>query len=149
MRPSQLRTVADRRFEDAYYLLKSGRNARANGAMYLGGFVIECLLKALLMEKYPWLQNRGRSEGTTKTAEREIWYLCYRGHDLERISSKLPEVTRLLHRSNLLPSFRNIGAWTIFARYSPYMTEIREASEFLLKVKGLKECLRKKYRHLS
>ncbi len=37
LRPTQLRTVAQRRFEDAECLRKTGVNARANGAMYLGG----------------------------------------------------------------------------------------------------------------
>jgi len=36
-----LRTVADRRFDDADALRQTGRNARANGAMYLGRFVEE------------------------------------------------------------------------------------------------------------
>lgn len=53
--PSQLRTVAERRFADARCLLKSGENERANGAMYLAGFVIECHLKACLLEVHPWL----------------------------------------------------------------------------------------------
>jgi hypothetical protein len=39
--PAALRTVAERRFDDAMSLKRTGQNARANGAMYLAGFVIE------------------------------------------------------------------------------------------------------------
>ena len=52
LRPTQLRTVAERRFDDAVALRQTGKNARANGAIYLGGFAIECLLKARLLEDF-------------------------------------------------------------------------------------------------
>lgn len=63
LRPSQLRTVVDRRFDDAETLRRTGENARANGAIYLGGFVIECLLKAKLLEEFPWLGGTRRPDG--------------------------------------------------------------------------------------
>jgi len=53
LRPPQLRSVADRRFDDAQALRATQLNARANGAIYLGGFVIECPFKAMLLEKFP------------------------------------------------------------------------------------------------
>ncbi|GMU21650.1 MAG: hypothetical protein AMXMBFR13_17410 [Phycisphaerae bacterium] len=52
LKPSQLRMVAERRWGDADCLRHSGLNSRANGAMYLAGFAIECLLKAALLEKH-------------------------------------------------------------------------------------------------
>ena len=54
--PKQLRSVAELRFQDAYCLFENQNNARATGAMYMGGFVIECLLKAVLLERHPNLQ---------------------------------------------------------------------------------------------
>ena len=63
LRPTQLRTVANRRFGDAEALRETGQNARANGVMYLGGFVIECLLKAQLLERFRWLQSAGSPQG--------------------------------------------------------------------------------------
>lgn len=73
LRPSQLRVVADRRFDDANTLRGTKQNARANGAMYLGGFVVEILLKARLLEKFAWLQSTGSSEGLNNRDKR----LCY------------------------------------------------------------------------
>src|SRR5579859_7627262 len=55
--PGQLRAVSGFRFGDANCLLASNDSARATGAMYMGGFVIECLLKALLLERHPNLQS--------------------------------------------------------------------------------------------
>jgi hypothetical protein len=45
--PGQWRAVAERRFGDARYLVESGNAERATGGIYMAGFVIECLLKAL------------------------------------------------------------------------------------------------------
>ena len=91
MRPTQLRTVADRRFDDANALRRTGQNARANGAMYLGGFVIECLLKAQLLERSGWLQTARSPEGRNKE-DRHLWSLCFRSHDLDEILARLPEI---------------------------------------------------------
>src|SRR4051794_15730346 len=91
LKPSQLRTVAERRYADAECLLRARNNERLNGAMYLGGFVLECLLKARLLETYPWLQSRPPDN---RSYERTLWSLCYRSHDLDEIPARLPGVTR-------------------------------------------------------
>jgi hypothetical protein len=148
LRPSQMRTVAERRFGDAEYLFDSAENERANGAMYLAGFVIECLLKASLFEWHKWLQSSRSSEGLS-AADRQIWSLCFRSHDLDEILSHLPELTERLAKlprespGTLLKSLKHVcGSWTIFARYSPHSATIREASQFLDRVKGLREWLK-------
>src|SRR6266446_9322918 len=97
LRPPQLRSVADRRFDDVQALRATQHNARANGAIYLGGFVIECLLKAMLIEKFRWLQN-STFPATRTEGERRVWWLCHRSHDLEAILSYLPEVRQKLSR---------------------------------------------------
>lgn len=148
LRPSQLRSVADRRFDDAEALRQTGRNTRANGAIYLGGFVIECLLKASLLERFKWLQSAGSPEGRS-AEDRRLWSLCYRSHELDEILSRLPEVTHRLSRleqrngNRLLQSLKSICAqWTIFARYSPFYADIDDAREFLDRIKELKPWLK-------
>jgi hypothetical protein len=143
LRPSQLRTVADRRFGDADALRRTGRNARANGAMYLGGFVIECLLKAKLLEKRGWLQAARSSEGLSKN-DVHLWSLCYRSHDLDAILAKLPEIDERLSRveqrgsNRLIQSLKSICAgWTVYARYSPRSADIDDAESFLEQIKEL------------
>jgi hypothetical protein len=147
LRPTQLRTVAERRFDDAEALRKTGQNARANGAMYLGGFVIECLLKAKLLERYRWLQSTASPDDRSK-ADQRLWSLCYRLHELDEILDKLPEITEKLSRTEggrsnrLVQSLKSIcGQWTVFARYSPYTADMDDARTFLDQVKELKPWL--------
>jgi hypothetical protein len=147
MRPTQLRTVAERRFDDADALRQTGRNARANGAIYLGGFVIECLLKAKLLERFAWLQSAASPDGRSKK-EQHLWSLCYRSHDLDEILARLPEIeVRLSSReqrgsTRLAQSLKKICAqWTIYARYSPYNADIDDARTFLDQIEELKPWL--------
>jgi hypothetical protein len=148
--PTQLRTVAERRFADAESLRRTGQNARANGAMYLAGFVVECLLKAKLLEKYSWLQS-ARNTGALPKADRKLYDLCYRMHDLAAISERLPEVKQHLmnldrnrgQTGRLYPMLQSVvGRWTIFARYSPQMATMREAADFIRQIKEIKEWLK-------
>ena len=148
--PSQLRTVAERRFDDAEILRRTGKNARANGAMYMAGFVIECLLKARLLEKYSWLQN-ARNIGALPKTDLMLYNLCYRMHDLTAILDRLPEVKQRLMNLNsfccqkgrlysMLESV--VSRWTIFARYSPRMATMQEAGDFVRQIKEIKEWLK-------
>ena len=147
IRPAQLRTVAERRFADAEALSKTRRNERANGVMYLAGFVIECLLKAKLLE-FRWLETAGSSHGRPDD-QQQLWSLCYRSHDLGEILARLPEVMDHLAvveesgQSRLLNNLRYICAqWTVRARYSPFSAMMSEAIEFLWLVEELKEWLK-------
>lgn len=147
LRPSQLRTVAARRLADAKYLRDSRRNERANGAMYLAGFVMECLMKAELLEQNPWLQN-GSIPKNKSDADQKLWSLCYRSHDLVEILARLPQVLQRLKSleqrqgSRLIANLQTLcGQWTIFARYSPRSATMSEAMEFIARVEELKQWL--------
>ena len=89
LKPSAMATVAERRFDDAQALCNTGENARANGAAYLAGFVIEILLKARLVAKYPPIANKRPHDVTD--AERGMWNLIWRRHDLEGMLEALKE----------------------------------------------------------
>ena len=145
--PSTLMTVADRRLGDAETLRKTGDNARANGVFYLGGIVLEILLKAKLLEKYPSLEH-ARSPEMADPAERHVWSLLYRSHDLESILKNLPELQRRLQSadavnggSRLEQLRRRCQEWTIFARYSSKTETMKRASTFLDEIKELKQWL--------
>jgi hypothetical protein len=152
LRPEQLRTVAARRFDDADALRRTGSNARANGAIYLGGFVVECLLKAKLLDEFPWLQNAGPERKPAGNAHRQrskednrLHSLCYRPHDLDEILAKLPGIKAKLSEleqqesNRLTQSLMSICAeWTIYARYCPHSAHIDDAREFLDKIEELR-----------
>lgn len=144
LRPSQLRTVAERRYADASCLCETGQNARANGAMYLAGFVVECLLKAELLVEYEWLQNARTPQGLS-TDEARIWNLCYRQHALDEILARLPSVGHRVETRGGARAHRSLreicAVWTILVRYSPHQATIADASDFLARVKEIKQCL--------
>ena len=146
--PRQLQAVAERRFRDAMCLLDSEDNERMNGAIYLAGFAIECLLKAQLLLAHPWLQTAPSPAGRSREEQR-IWNLCYRSHDLDLILRRLPRLRRKLEIAErrrhygLLDMLESIcSQWTIFARYSPKMASRSEARRTVRQVRDLKEWLK-------
>lgn len=142
LRPGQFRTVANRRLADAEFLRGSVRNQHANGTMYLAGFVIECLLKAKLMEQHPWLQTSVRPEASWSREQSHLWFLCHRSHDLEGILGHLVSVQARLAAVGLDRQLREIcGEWTIHARYSTRTATMKEATQFLCRIKEIRPWL--------
>jgi hypothetical protein len=148
LRPSQMRAVADRRFEDARCLLDSGNKQRANGAIYMAGFVVECLLKALLLERHPNLQNPLDPSELSKT-DREAFDLIYRSHELDAMLVFLPEVEKKLSKVDTKTGrsawreFQNIcEEWTIYVRYSPLVAELDQAKRYLETMTEVKKWLK-------
>ncbi len=146
--PSQLRAIAALRMDDARWLLKSGHNARMNGAMYMGGFVIECLLKALLLERHPNLQV-AVDPALLSAPDRDVHRLLY-SHDLDEMLAFLPEVrVRLESVANAKGhspwrSFNALCAeWSVHARYSTSQAAPAEARRFLNTIHEVKEWLRR------
>lgn len=141
---NSLRTVADRRFADAAVLRDTKKNAHANGAMYLAGFVIECLLKAQLLVEHTWLAKVSFETVRNDEERKRLWGLCYRSHDLDEIYANLPRLQQALESraqyGGPTPSqlMRQVCAWSIFARYSPESETSRTAQEFIAKVKELR-----------
>jgi len=144
----QLVTVAERRFDDAEALCETGKNARANGAQYLCGFVIEILLKAQLILNNKALASK-RSHDSMTEEEREKWSLIFRSHDLHEMLARLPNLKKKVENYGkrigkpLLQQLLGIcSTWTIYARYSTHTTSMNEARRFLESVRGLKEVLK-------
>lgn len=99
LKPSAMVTVADRRFGDAQALCDTGKNARANGSLYLAGFVVEILLKAQLVRKFNAIAKKPAHE-VADDAEREVWSLIWRRHDLDGM---------LEHLKDLQAKLRSLG----------------------------------------
>jgi hypothetical protein len=140
-------TVAERRFDDAAALCKTGDNARGNGVAYLAGFVIEILLKARLVARYSGIARKRQHE--VPEHEREVWSLIWRRHDLEAMLECMPELEAAVKKSaersdiDYLHNLKTICAtWTIQARYSPLTMRISEAKKLLESVRSLKELLK-------
>lgn len=143
LRPSAMRTVAERRFDDTAALCDTRKNARANGAACLAGFVVEILLKAMLVAKYPFAARR-RMPGDE--AQRSIWSLVWRSHDLADMLDQMPELAAGFERKSrragydYLRSLRNAcGTWTVQARDSTQTIPMDDAVRLLERVRALKE----------
>ena len=146
--PGQLRAVAEHRFEDAVCLLYSGQNARATGAMYMGGFVIECLLKALLLERHRNLQGPV-DPATLSVSDKEVFRLLYVSHELDAMLGFLPEIEKKLKARmesdgiGIWERFRTVcEQWTVFARYSSKAARKEDAELFLGTIREVKQWLR-------
>lgn len=146
--PSRLAAVAERRFGDATALCDTGENARANGAQYLCGLVIEILLKAQLVRQYPEIARK-RSHDKMVREDRAIWNLIWRSHDLEMMIERLPHLAAALALAaqrerkpydHYLSSL--CATWSIHARYSRATSTIQEARKMLDRVRYLKELLK-------
>jgi hypothetical protein len=147
LRPSTMKTVAEQRFADAEMLRCSKVNARANGAAYLVGFVVEILLKAKLVEKYSAIAKL--PQHAVKDDHREIWSLIWRRHDLEGMLSQLAELEAYLEAKGQRDGYDYVGqlkkicaTWTIQARYSSRNIPMSEAADLVERVRKLKEQLK-------
>ncbi len=111
--------------------------------MYLGGISVELLLKAALVEKYPWLQQDAAS--AREGRQRRLRDVCYRWHDLEALLEHLPELTARLAATNpqLLQGLKKLCAeWTIHIRYSTLQATHAESAAFLERLKEITPWLR-------
>ena len=143
----QLITVAERRFEDAQALCDTGKNQHANGAQYLGGFVIELLLKSRLLRVF---ENVGRARRREQVAadDQRIRHLLY-SHDLHAILNRVTGLEELVAKRGERDGrpyrtyLRGIcTTWNIYARYSTRTSTIAEAREWLSRIRELKEVLK-------
>lgn len=145
--PGQLRAVAERRFADACCLRDSGQQERANGAIYMAGFVIECLLKSLLLERHPNLR-RPVDPAKLSESDREVHFLLY-SHELDDMLGFLPELERKLSgvkTKSGQSAWKQFNAiceeWTVYARYSPANAKLEDARQYLETVEEVKKWLK-------
>jgi len=103
----------------------------AHEAMYLGGYAVECILKALLLS-----QTRQKRHAAL---ERE--FIASLGHDLEKIKARLEQLRKPVSLPlAMLRSFRGVRRrWSSEMRYYPTKKGTDEAREFVDAVTSLFE----------
>ena len=145
--PSQMWAVAQRRFGDAEALVATGDNARANGAQYLAGLVLDILLKAQLLQTYP--QARRPASETDSKVTRRARTLIWQSHELDEMLDLLPNLeSAIVERGrragvDYLRMLRAICAvWKPFVRYSTRTSDITAAATMVEEVRQLKEMLK-------
>jgi hypothetical protein len=106
------------RFDDSQILL---REQRTTGAVYLAGYTVECLLKALVLASVaPRLRNQLLGEFRGSRAHNVEWLgALYRHH----VGVAIPRVvTRHLAR---------VASWSTDLRYATGSLKSKEADEFM------------------
>lgn len=119
--------AASQRLQAASFLLESGIYL---DAVYLAGYVVECALKALILERTPAPRRRQVGEELTSGA---------RAHNFDVLSAILrakgcpppPEILGFLDSLN--------GEWRTDLRYVGTFIPEREADHFLKRVKAVYE----------
>ena len=107
-RRSVLMHIAERRRGDVRMLL---RNKRYDGAVYLVGYVVECMLKAAICQ---WI-------GEERLPER------YMTHDL----NWLREQAVITMESHLRKQWQNVEIWNVTVRYYSQVISAQSARQFI------------------
>ena len=115
---------AKQRFEDAQFLLEAGRTT---GAVYLAGYSVECVLKALIL-------------ATVAPGERGETVASFRGtkaHDYDWLKARY-----FRHGGPPFPSvvskhFTLVNSWTTDLRYRAGAARLTEAETFLRAAKAI------------
>jgi hypothetical protein len=123
--------AALQRFEDAQILFD---NARATGAVYLAGYAVECLLKAVLLDRAArsklasvWDSFRGRA-----------------GHNLDSLEYAVSRVGLALP-PKLKRDFLKVSTWTTDLRYYAGSKKWDDARDFLQSAARLIEWLERQF----
>lgn len=120
---TQWRYLANQRLEDAQVLIAS-RKRRYNGAVYLGGYTVECALKSAIcaLKNLPTLPED------------------YKTHVLD----ELFVATGLTLPDNLVMKFCILRDWTVELRYQTKALNAQDARKFLQYAKEVKQWLESK-----
>ena len=109
--------VAKQRFEDAQFLLQ---HDRTTGAVYLAGYGVECILKALIIDSVP-AKNRDTIISSFRGA---------RGHDFEWLKEQYQKAGGAGFPIQIQEYFTTI-TWTTDLRYQSGMMKQDDAEAFL------------------
>jgi HEPN domain-containing protein len=110
--------VAKQRFDDALLLLEMGRTT---AAVYLAGYSVECMLKALILSAIPQAQ------------EEEVlsMFRGARAHDYEWLLRLYVEKGGSRMPPSVVPHFARVNSWSTDMRYLPGTLALREAHAFV------------------
>ncbi len=132
IRASVYRQAAIARLAEAEYL----KEAHPAGAIYLGGYVVECMLKWAICQRHGVIYLDDLSD--QKLSER---LTGARGHDLEFLLDASGLRPLLESDDKLYPAFSQVLIWNVALRYNPKAGDVETASQFLSKVHELRDWL--------
>ena len=120
--PTELRTLAEARFEDAKALLNS---SRYDGAIYLSGYALELALKARICTTLGW-------DGYPTTRNEFEGYTSLKTHNLD-VLLRFSGIEASI-KVSYLAGWNRVRAWNPEQRYNVATAAPREALNFLNEV---------------
>ena len=124
--PRRFYRVAYRRFEEAEVLFNAGFYT---GTVYLAGYAVECMLKALILNSLP--------EKDQETIEAE--FRGQRAHQYEWLRNRYAQTNAPGLPSTISESLAIVATWDTSLRYEPRIGDPRDALRFLKEVKNILE----------
>ncbi|MBL9124274.1 MAG: HEPN domain-containing protein [Planctomycetaceae bacterium] len=112
------------RLEDAQVLFRAGRN---QGAQYLAGYAVECVLKALILHRTP-----GRRRAAALNSFRGA-----RGHDLEWLWEELRHLREPPATADVQREFARLVTWGTGFRYEVGTIKQQDAAAFVAAAEGI------------
>jgi hypothetical protein len=106
------------RYEESEILLKADK---PTGAVYLAGYGIECMLKALILSSIP-AGEVGQVLGSFRT---------HRAHEYEWLRAQYRTRGRGVFPGEIMKYFARVDLWSTDLRYQPGDFGTREADTFL------------------
>jgi hypothetical protein len=110
--------VAKQRLLDAQFLLSGGRNT---AAVYLAGYAVECMLKALLLSRL--------APGARRTTVNS--FRGTKAHDFEWLKTKYLKSGGPRFPRDVIEAFSLVSTWHTDLRYRAVMVAPGEAEAFL------------------
>lgn len=118
---SRFRTAAGQRLACAEFIAVNAQGAFGLDAIYLGGYGVECALKALLLARTP-----EKKQGDVYKS----FFGGKEGHNLETFKKELAK-TECYLPPEVARSFRTTASWTTSMRYGTRHVVASEATAFL------------------
>lgn len=110
--------AAWQRYEDADALLAAGRYT---GAVYLAGYAVECMFKALILSRL----------GAKDRAIMMESFRGVRGHNLESLKDRFERVAGIPLPGNIARKFSQVNNWSTDIRYQTRALRLKEALVFV------------------
>jgi len=110
--------AAKQRLEDAVFLLEVDRTT---GAVYLAGYAVECMLKALLLNQCPPPRRKEFNES----------FRGAKAHDLAWHKARYLEVGGPSFPSGISKAFSFVSTWEVSFRYRSGSIRLTDAKAFI------------------
>jgi len=118
--------AAFQRWDEATVLMNA---KRTTGAVYLAGYTVECMLKALILAATP-----EKDHAAVVLSFRGVW-----AHSFDELRYRYRKADGPRFPANIHKSFVRVSTWSPHRRYATDQVRLPDAAEFLASVKRILE----------